>query len=70
MRMFKLLICWSVAFIGADAIFTLLDIDYHIFNDPSNSGKFVMYVGVVLGLYFLTNWLLERLPYFANKRGA
>ena len=70
MRMFKLLICWSVAFFGTDAIFAALNIDSNIFHDPSYGGYFVIRVGVVCGLYFLTNWLMERLPYFGNKRDA
>ena len=71
MRMFKSLICWSVAFIGSEAILAPLNIDLNIFGDPSlpNIGNFAIRLGVVLGLYFLTDWLLGRLPYFSNKRG-
>ena len=67
--MFKSLICWSVAFIGSEAILAASDIDSNIFRDPSNIGYFAIRLGVVLGLYFLTDWLLGRLPYFSNKRG-
>ena len=69
MRMLKSLICWSVAFLGSDAILAALDIDSNIFRDPSNIGNFAIRLGVVLGLYFLTDWLLGRLPYFRNNRG-
>ena len=69
MRMFKSLICWSVAIFGSEAILAALDIDSNIFRDPSNIGNFAIRFGVVLGLYFLTEWLLGRLPYFSNKRG-
>ena len=66
----KSFISFLVALTGSDAIFTALDIDYHIFRDVSNAGKFVVYIGVVVGLFRLTIWLLERLRYFSNKRGA
>jgi len=65
----KVLISISVALFGADAIFTALDVDYRTLLDTSNAGRFVHF-GVSIGLYFLTNWLLGRLPYFSNKRGA
>ena len=72
-RFLKALIPWLVAFLGTDAIFTALDIEHNIivkFDNPSNAGKFAVYLGVVVGLFMLTNWLLERLPYFRNKGGA
>ena len=53
--MFKSLICWSVAFLGSDAILAALDIDSNIFRDPSNIGNFAIRLGVVLALYFLTD---------------
>ncbi len=66
----KSFISFLVAFTAADAIFTALDIDYHIFHDPSNAGRFVFYGGVVVALFILINWLLEQLSYFRNKGGA
>ena len=72
-RFMKALIPWLVAFFGADAIFTAFDIEHSNivrFDNPSNAGKFVIYLGVLVGLFLLTNWLLERLPYFRNKRRA
>ncbi len=66
----KSFISFLVALTGADAIFTALDIDHHIFRDPFKAVNVVIYLGVVAGFFRLTIWLLERLPYFSNKRGA
>ena len=75
MRIYKKsLISSSISFLVAitvsDTIFAALDIDYHIFHDASNAGKFVIFVGITAGLFVLTNRLLERLPYFRNKGGG
>lgn len=62
----NVVISFLVGLAGAQAIFEALDVDHRI----AHPGLFVVYVGVALGLFKLTNWLLERLPYFGNKGGV
>ena len=66
----KSFISFLVALTGSGAIFTALDIDYHIFHDPSNAARFFIYICVVAAVFGLINWLLEQLSYFRNKGGA
>jgi len=71
MRILKLAISWAAAFAIAEVILAAFDLDANIFKDDlSNAGSFFIKVGIAVAFFYLTYWLLERLPYFRNKRGG